>query len=137
MVRDTMVYSGLVPLSDPKEGLEYEPSKSRLVWKNGTTARLVSADGGEERLRGMNSELIWVDELGSISNKDVFDQAMLTLRVGQSRMLITTTPRTTETIIYLYKNAVFNEEEPKEEKFVRILTPVSYTHLTLPTTPYV
>ncbi|WP_461533442.1 terminase large subunit domain-containing protein [Sinomicrobium sp.] len=128
MVRDTMVNSGLIPLSPEEEGLVYEPSKSRITWANGTVARLVSADGGEEKLRGMNSSLIWIDELGSIPNKDVYDQAMLTLRVGQSRMLITTTPRTTETIIYLYKNAVFNDAAPQKGKFCRILTRSTYAN---------
>lgn len=127
MVRDTMVYGGLLPLSDPdKECLEYEPSKSRLVWGNGTTARMISAEVGKEKVRGMNSELLWVDELGSINDHEVFQQAMLTLRVGQSRCLITTTPRTTETIIYLYKNAVFNNEPAKPGKFVRILSRSTY-----------
>jgi predicted phage terminase large subunit-like protein len=122
-LRDTIVFNTLMPLSDPlNEAPEYEPSKSRVVWKNGTIARLISAENGAERVRGGNNEYIWIDELGSIPDKDVFDQALLTLRVGESKCLITTTPRPTETIIYLYKNAVFNNEPPQEGKWVRILT---------------
>jgi len=128
MVRDTIVYSTLIPLSSPEEGLEYEPSKSRVVWKDGTVARMISAELGEERVRGLNSSIIWIDELGSINNKDVLDQALLTLRVEPSKMLITTTPRANESIIYLYKNAVFGDDPPQEGKFCRILTRSTYTN---------
>lgn len=114
--------NGIIPLSDPiKEAPEYQPSKARIVWKDGTVARLFSAESGAERIRGSNSELLIIDELGSFDNKDVFDQAMLTLRVGMSKCLITTTPRATETIIDLYQRAVFDNEPPQEGKDVRII----------------
>jgi len=128
MIRDTVVYSGVLPLSSPEEGVEYEPSKARLTWKNGTIARMVSAETGAERVRGLNSSAIWIDELGSINNKDVLDQALLTLRVEPSKMLITTTPRANESIIYLYKNAVFNDDPPQVGKFCRILTRSTYAN---------
>lgn len=128
-VRDTVILNTLIPLSDPEsEGPQYEPSKSRVVWKDGTVAKMFSAEHGEERIRGSNNELIWIDELGSIPNKDVFDQAMLTLRVGESRCLITTTPRPTETIVDLYRRAVFNDDPPQEGKDVRIISFPTYNN---------
>lgn len=129
-VRDNLVYGQFFELCDPDDDLPtYEPSKSRLVWENGTTARLVSAEKGEERVRGANNEFVYIDELGSIPDKEVFDQLMLTLRVGESRCLITTTPRNTETIRDLYSRAVFNDDPPEEGKDVRILTAATQQNL--------
>lgn len=136
-LRNTIVYEGILHYSHPNEAPEYEPSKSRVVWPNGAVAKLISAEKGEERVRGSNNELVWVDELGSIQDKEVLDQLLLTLRVGESRCLITTTPRPNEAIIDLYKRAVFNEDESKwywcerEEKWklekdVRIITGSTY-----------
>jgi len=122
MIRDTLVFNTLLPWCHPeKDGAEYEPSKSRVVFKNGATVRLISAENGSERIRGANNELIVIDELGSIDNPDMFNQAMLSLRVGQSKCLITTTPRPTKTIIDLYNRAVFDNDPPQKGKDVRIL----------------
>ena len=122
MLRDTLVYNTILPWSHPeKDGAEYEPSKSRVHFTNGTNVRLISAEHGNERIRGANNEIVIIDELGSINNHDLFQQAMLSLRVGQSKCLITTTPRPTETIIDLFYRAVFDDEPPKPGKDVRII----------------
>jgi len=124
-LRDTIVYNTIIPWSDPEEdNVQYEPSKSRIVFygHNDTAVNLISSERGEERIRGKNNEVIWVDELGSIPEKDVMDQALLTLRIGQSKCVITTTPRPTPAIIDLYHRSVFNDDPPKEGKDCRIIT---------------
>jgi phage terminase large subunit-like protein len=83
-----------------------------------------------DRIRGGNNEYIWVDEIGAIQDRDVWDQAMLTLRVGESRALATTTPRKgNEILIDLYKRAVFNEAPSEKGKDVRIITGSTYDNL--------
>lgn len=122
-VRDIIVYNGFLELCDPEDDLpEFEPSKSRIVFPDGSVARMFSAERGNERIRGSNNELCWIDELGSIPDKDVLDQLLLTLRVGASKCLITTTPRNTEAIRDLYSRAVFDNEESRDDKDVRIIT---------------
>ena len=123
----TMTINGILAHADPiVEDPEYQPSKARIVFKNGNVARLFSAETGAERVRGSNNEILIIDELGSFADEDVFNQAMLTLRVGQSKCIITTTPRPTPVIIDLYKRAVFNDDPPQEGKDVRIITGSTY-----------
>lgn len=139
-LRNTIVEDGILLYSHPEEAPLYEPSKSRVVWPSGSVAKLFSAEKGQERVRGGNNEILLIDELGSIDNKDVFDQAMFTLRIGESRCVIATTPRATETIIDLYNRAVFNDEESKWswdeddqewvlDKDVRIITGSTYDNI--------
>lgn len=128
-VRDTMVLEGIIPLSDPlREAPEYKISASRVVWPNGNSAKMLSAEE-PERIRGLNNEKIWADELASYKTKDVIDQLLLTLRVGDTQMIGTTTPKATPTIKYLYDNAVFNDDPPQEGKFVRIITGSTYDNI--------
>lgn len=71
----------------------YESSKRRLVWQNGATAHLYSADE-PERLRGPQHEFIWADELASWRYPETWDLAMFGLRLGQHpRAFISTTPK--------------------------------------------
>lgn len=128
-VRDTMVLEGLIPLSDPiSEAPEYKPSASKVIWPNGNSAKMLSAEE-PERIRGLNNEKIWADELASYKTRDVVDQLLLTLRVGNTQMIGTTTPKATPTIKYLYDNAVFNDDPPQEGKFVRIITGSTYDNI--------
>jgi predicted phage terminase large subunit-like protein len=118
--------SGLLAVHPAKDRPKYEPSYSRLVWPNGSMAKAYSAEKSD-RVRGGNNEYAWIDELGAISDRDVWDQAMLTLRVGESRLLATTTPRKgNEIMIELWKRAVFNNDPPQEGKDVRIITGSTY-----------
>lgn len=72
----------------------HEPSRRRVVWKNGAVAKLFSAEE-PERLRGPQHEKIWCDELCAWRNVGrVWDIAMFGLRLGQSpQACITTTPK--------------------------------------------
>lgn len=105
-LRDTIVEgpSGLLSVyapNDPRKP-EYISSKSRVEWPSGAVARLISAEN-PERARGVNSEFLYMDEVGSIDDKDIFDQLMFGLRIGTAKALITTTPRANKIMIALNK----------------------------------
>jgi len=126
--RDIMILgpSGLLAVHPAKTRPKYEPSYSRLVWPNGSVAKAYSAEKSD-RVRGGNNEYVWIDELGAITDRDIFDQAMLTLRVGESRLLATTTPRKgNEIMLDMWKRAVFNNDPPQPGKDVRIITGSTY-----------
>ena len=121
--------SGILAVHPAKTRPKYEPSYARLMWPNGSNAKMYSGEKSD-RIRGGNNEYIWVDELGAIPDRDVWDQAMLTLRVGESRALATTTPRKgNEVLIDLYKRAVFNEAPSEKGKDVRIITGSTYDNI--------
>jgi predicted phage terminase large subunit-like protein len=129
--RDVMVLgpSGILAVHPARTRPKYEPSYARLMWPNGSNAKMYSGEKAD-RIRGGNNEYIWIDELGAISERDVFDQAMLTLRVGESRALATTTPRKgNEILIDLFKRAVFNDDPPQDGKDVRIITGSTYDNI--------
>lgn len=94
-VRDTMVEgeSGLLAIHPPRERPTYEPSKRRVTWSNGAIATLFSADE-PDRLRGPQHEAAWCDELAAWRYlEDAWANLMMGLRLGQSRAVVTTTPR--------------------------------------------
>lgn len=75
---------------------QYEPSKRRIVWPNGSVAALRSADE-PEGFRGLQAEAVWADELAAWENPDAWDQLQLGLRLGpRPRQVVTTTPRPTK-----------------------------------------
>lgn len=131
-VRDVMVLgdSGILNVHPPKDKPEYQPSYARIVWpKTNSIANFYSAEE-PDRVRGANGTLCWFDELGEVFNDDMFDQAMLALRKGESRMLITTTPRLgNPTLLKLWDRAVFNDDPPQEGKDVRIIIGSTYENL--------
>lgn len=91
--RDVMV-KALLNCTPPWEGLQYEPSKRSLLWANGTTATLYSAEE-PDRLRGPQHHWAWGDELAAWPYADeVFDMLQMTLRLGdQPQQCHSTTPR--------------------------------------------
>jgi phage terminase large subunit-like protein len=95
-VRDTMVEgeSGILAASPIQARPTYEPSKRRVVWKNGAVATLFSSEESD-RLRGPQHGLIWADELAAWNDpKATWDQAMFGLRLGiRPKWIVTTTPR--------------------------------------------
>lgn len=129
--RDVMVSgpSGILACHPPSITPVYEPSYARVVWPNGSVAKMYSGEKGD-RVRGGNNELLWIDEVGAIEDKDAFDQAMLSLRIGESRALLTTTPRKGNPILLsLWPRAVFNNDPPEEGKDVRILFGSTYENI--------
>lgn len=93
-VRDVMVEgpSGIMACS-VDELPEYEPSKRRLSWPNGSTAHCYSAEKPQQ-LRGPQHNAAWLDELAAWQSWDAFDQMQFGLRLGDKpRCIVTTTPR--------------------------------------------
>lgn len=108
--RDTMVegVSGLLSVcwsgdtdchNHPMGRPVYEPSRRRVVWKNGATAMLYSAEE-PERLRGPQHDKLWCDELAAWRHMTrTWDMAMLGLRLGNGpQVCVTTTPKPLELI---------------------------------------
>jgi phage terminase large subunit-like protein len=104
--RDVMVEgeSGILSISPEKFMPEYEPSKRRLTWPNGSTAVLYSAEE-PNRLRGPQHHWLWGDELASWKYPETWDMALFGLRLGKNpQAVITTTPRPTTIIKELVKD---------------------------------
>lgn len=98
--RDVLVEgpSGVLTLAHPDQRPDYEPSKRRLTWPNGSTALLFSADE-PERLRGPQCHWAWADELAAWRRSEAWDQLLFGLRLGQRPQVVaTTTPRPTRII---------------------------------------
>lgn len=93
--RDVMVEgeSGLLNISSPDFMPNYEPSKRRITWPNGALATVYSSKE-PDHLNGPQHDLIWMDELRTFyTAQEVWDMAMLGLRLGQHpRCVVTTTP---------------------------------------------
>lgn len=97
-VRSVMVEgeSGILAKSRPDFRPEYEPSKRRLRWPNGVIAYTRSGDR-PDRLRGPQGSKAWVDELCAMRYAaEVRDQLDMMIRLGDPRVLYTTTPRPTK-----------------------------------------
>lgn len=74
---------------------DYEPSKRRLTWPNGVVAYTRSADK-PDRLRGPQGSKAWLDEFCAWRYaQEAWDQINMMIRLGDPRMVMTTTPRPT------------------------------------------
>lgn len=73
---------------------QYQASKARLLWPNGSVTQLFSSEE-PERLRGPNLDSAWCDEVGAWKNPEaVLDMLFLTMRLGEApKCMMTTTPR--------------------------------------------
>ena len=93
--RDIMVEgeSGILAICPKSERPEYRPSQRKLIWPNGSTSLIFTADE-PERLRGKQHGALWCDELAAWRYPESWVQANLGLRLGDNpRAVITTTPR--------------------------------------------
>ena len=72
---------------------EFEISRKRLVWPNGTVAQIFSSED-PEALRGPQFHYAWCDEIGKWKHaQETFDMLQFGLRLGlDPRQLVTTTP---------------------------------------------
>lgn len=86
--------SGMLAVCPPWKRPDYEPSKRRLTWRNGTMALLVSSDE-PDRLRGHNLDGAWCDELASWRRgRAAWSNLLLCLRRGERpRVVASTTPK--------------------------------------------
>jgi phage terminase large subunit-like protein len=73
---------------------DFEASRRRLVWPNGTVAQIFSSEDPES-LRGPQFDYAWCDELGKWKHgQETWDMLQFALRLGDHpRALVTTTPR--------------------------------------------
>lgn len=96
--RDAMIEgpAGILRNTAPHERPEYEPSKRRLTWPNGSWATIYSAEEPDQ-LRGFSGDTAWLDEFGKYKNpREVWDNLQFGMREvssDQPRVCITTTPR--------------------------------------------
>lgn len=99
-VRDVIIEgeSGILSISPDDFMPNYEPSKRRLTWSNGSMAYLRSADR-PDRLRGPQCHWAICDELAAWRYPSAWDQLLFGLRLGDDpRVAVATTPRPTPII---------------------------------------
>jgi phage terminase large subunit-like protein len=96
--RDFMIEGpgGLLRNVPPREKPQYESSKRRLTWANGSWATIYS-DEEPDQLRGFSGDTAWLDEFAKFKNgQESWDNLQFGMREASSdrpRRLITTTPR--------------------------------------------
>lgn len=98
--RDIMVEgeSGLLAICHPSERPDYKKSDRKLVWPNGATSLIFTADE-PERLRGKQHRKLWADEIAAWRYPEAWDQAKLGLRLRPNpQAVVTTTPRPTKLV---------------------------------------
>lgn len=72
---------------------KYLPSRRRIEFSNGVIVQYFGADR-YENLRGFQFDWIWIDEFAKFKNcQEVLEQCFLCLRLGESKIIITTTPQ--------------------------------------------
>ena len=95
-VRDVMIdgVSGLLAVHPKDQRPQWQASRRRLLWPNGTIAQAFSSEEPDS-LRGPQFEIAWADELAKWRYPDVcWDTLQFALRLGEHpRQLVTTTPR--------------------------------------------
>jgi len=99
--RDVMVEgeSGLMGVCPPWDMPIFKPSQRKVIWKNGATAHLYSAEK-PDKLRGPQHTHAWCDELCAWQyQQDAWDMLMFGLRLGDNpQACVTTTPKPTQMI---------------------------------------
>lgn len=93
--RDIMVEgeSGILAVCPKDERPSYRKSERKLVWPNGASSLIFTADE-PDRMRGKQHEKLWGDEVAAWRYADAWHQARLGLRLGSNpQALVTTTPR--------------------------------------------
>lgn len=98
--RDFMVEiapSAILNQAPPHERPQYEPSKRRLTWANGSFATVFSGEKPDQ-LRGFSGDFAWIDELGKFANaSEVLENLQFGMREAEGdsvpQIVITTTPK--------------------------------------------
>lgn len=111
--RDVLVEgdSGVLAVCAPEERPEYEPSKRRLTWPNGSTATLFTADAPDQ-LRGPQFNYTLCDEIATwpttpdASGLTAWDNVQIATRLGaRPKIVAMTTPKRTPVMRDLLKRA--------------------------------
>jgi len=89
-------HSGILATCGRDPRPRWVSTRKRLEWENGALCVFFSGEEPDS-LRGPQAELVIVDEIGRMRyQQQVFDMAMMGLRLGDKpRILLATTPRTT------------------------------------------
>lgn len=105
--RDIMVEgeSGILAVSAPWNRPEYQPSKRKLTWPNGSVGLTFSGDKPEQ-LRGPQFDFAWVDELAKFQYpEEVWDNLEFGMRLGiNPQVILTTTPKPIKILRELMKD---------------------------------
>jgi len=104
--RDIMIEgeSGIMAICPDSERPIYKRSERKLLWPNGATSLIFTADE-PERLRGKQHMKLWADEMAAWRYEEAWAQAMMGLRLGDNpQAVVTTTPRPTSLVIGLTKD---------------------------------
>jgi phage terminase large subunit-like protein len=100
--------SGILAISPAIFRPSYEPSTRRLVYPNGCTCHIFSAEE-PDRLRGPNLDAAWADEITSWANlSDAWDMLSMALRLPGAKgdapqVCVTTTPKPLPTLKAIMK----------------------------------
>ena len=107
-VREVMIegVSGLMKLHESFDRPEWQPTRRRLVWSNGTVAQAFSSED-PEGLRGPQFGAAWSDEIGKWRHAEaIWDMLQFGLRLGdRPRQVVTTTPRSIPLLRKLLEDA--------------------------------
>lgn len=94
--RDVMIEgeSGLLAVCPPWDKPEYQVSKRRVVWDDGSVA-MVFSGANPEQLRGPQHEKAWCDEIFAWQYpQETWDMLMFGLRLGDNpQAVVTSTPK--------------------------------------------
>lgn len=142
--RDILVEgpSGILRVHPKDFRPEYEPSKRRLTWPNGTQATLYNGTEPDQ-LRGPQHSLAWCDELAKYQfPSECWDMLEFGMRMSNDpRTIITTTPRPLNLIkgfidesekgtVYVTRGSLYENRSNLAAKFVnRILDKYAGTRL--------
>lgn len=103
-VRDVMIEgeSGLLACCPKWDKPEYQPSKRRVVWADGSVAQVFSG-ANPEQLRGPQHEKAWADEIFAWQYpQETWDMLMFGLRLGDNpQVVVTSTPKPLPIIKFL------------------------------------
>ena len=95
-IRDVMIEgtSGLLQVCPPWDKPEYQASKRRVVWADGSVATMYSG-ANPEQLRGPQHEKAWCDEIFAWQYpQETWDMLMFGLRLGNNpQVVVTSTPK--------------------------------------------
>lgn len=138
--RDIMIEgeSGVLAVCPDTERPQYKKSERKLIWPNGATSLIFTADE-PERLRGKQHGKLWCDELAAWRYPEAWDQASLGLRLGNHpQAVITTTPRPTPLVrtlakdpkTYITKGSTYENRDNLASAFIsQIITKYEGTRL--------
>lgn len=98
MVRDVMIEgdSGILACSPPWWYPEYDRTKLRLTWPNGSKAIKLTAEAGADAARGRQFYKAWAEEVATWPHvRDAWNEGLQNaVRLGQSpQTMVTTTPK--------------------------------------------